>query len=167
MRILGIDPGLEKTGWGVIETEGSALRFIAGGTVKSRPADPMSVRLKDLHDGLQHIMQTYQPQAVAVEEVFVNVNARTSLKLGQARGIAILVPALAGLPVAEYSPSEIKKAVVGKGSAEKGQVGYMVKVLLPRAELTSEDMADALAVAICHGHVLRSRIPSARKGIAS
>lgn len=163
MRVLGIDPGLEKTGWGIVDTDGSSLRFVAGGQVKSSPKDPMSKRLTDLYDGLRDILESYKPDAAAIEEVFVNSNARTSLKLGQARGVGILVPALSNLAVAEYSPTEIKKAVVGKGSADKSQVEFMVKVLLPKAKVTSADMADALAVAICHSHVLKSRMPSKRK----
>lgn len=155
-RVLGIDPGLARTGWGVIEAEGTRLTFIAGGTVTSSAKLPMAERLKALHDGLQKILATYQPSHAAVEEVFVNDNAKTSLLLGQARGMALLVPALAGLEVAEYTPLLVKKSVVGYGRAEKDQVAHMVKVLLPRAQLDGADMADALAVAICHAHHLAS-----------
>ena len=155
-RILGIDPGLERTGWGIVASDGVRLSFVAGGVVKSNPADPMPVRLKALFDGLTAVVAQHAPQAAAVEEVFVNSNARTSLKLGQARGIALLVPHQAGLDVAEYTPNAIKKAVVGYGSADKDQVAHMVKVLLPTAQLTSADMSDALAVAICHAHTART-----------
>lgn len=155
-RILGIDPGLARTGWGVIEAEGNRLSFIAGGTITSNAKLAMAERLRRLHDGLQEVLSTYQPTHAAVEEVFVNDNAKTSLILGQARGMALLVPALSGLEVAEYTPLLVKKSVVGYGRAEKDQVAHMVKILLPTAQLEGVDMADALAVAICHSHHLSS-----------
>lgn len=155
-RVLGIDPGLARTGWGVVEAEGNSLRFVAGGTITSNAKDEMSVRLRTLYDGLQGVIIAHQPTHVGVEEVFVNDNAKTSLLLGQARGLALLVPALNGLEVAEYTPLLVKKSVVGFGRAEKEQVAHMVKVLLPTAQLVGADMADALAVAICHVHHLNS-----------
>jgi crossover junction endodeoxyribonuclease RuvC len=158
MRVLGIDPGLERTGWGVIEAEGNRLSFVAGGTIITKRADEGAQRLKDIFDGLTSIVQHYKPHHAAVEEVFVNNNARSSLKLGQARGIALLVPSLHDIDVAEYSATTVKKSVVGTGRAEKAQVGHMVKVLLPRADVKGEDAADALAVAICHAHTLQSSI---------
>lgn len=158
MRVLGVDPGLEKTGWGIIEVDGNRLSFVAAGTVITKRTDAGALRLKEIFDGLTAIVQHYQPHAAAVEEVFVNNNARSSLKLGQARGMALLVPALHGLDVAEYSATTIKKAVVGTGKAEKTQVSHMVKILLPRAILQTADTADALAVAICHAHTLQSSI---------
>lgn len=150
--ILGIDPGLNNTGWGIVLSSGSRLNFIAGGTIKTKPKEAMAQRLNTIHQGLAQVIEQYGPTEVAVEEVYVNDNARTSLKLGQARGIAILAAGLNALPCAEYTPSQVKKAVVGTGRAVKNQMGYMVKMLLPTADLTSEDMADACAVAICHAH---------------
>lgn len=158
IRVLGVDPGLEKTGWGVIEAEGNRLSFIAAGTIITKKTDDGAQRLKEIFDALTAIVQHHKPTTTAVEEVFVNNNARSSLKLGQARGMALLVPALHGLAVAEYSAATIKKAVVGTGKAEKEQVGHMVKVLLPRATLQTADTADALAVAICHAHTVQSGI---------
>lgn len=155
MRILGIDPGLALTGWGVIEAHGNALSYVAGGVVKTNTKDSMPKRLATLHDGLQEVLATYKPDTAAVEEVFVNSNARTSLKLGQARGIALLLPTLHGLEVGEYTPLMVKKAVVGYGKAEKEQVAVMVKMLLPAADVSQADTADALAVAICHAHTVR------------
>lgn len=156
MRILGIDPGLENTGWGIVETQGNKLSFIAGGTIRTKPGQPMAERLKVLYAGLQDVLAEHMPDAAAVEEVFVNSNARTSLKLGQARGIALLLPALAGLEVAEYSATHVKKALVGTGKAEKAQVTHMVKVLLPTATFATADTSDALAVAVCHSHTISS-----------
>jgi crossover junction endodeoxyribonuclease RuvC len=152
MIILGIDPGLALTGWGVIQSEGSKLSYLAGGVVKTNAKAPMAERLATLHDGLQEVLKTYQPDTAAVEEVFVNSNAHTSLKLGQARGIALLLPQLHGLDVSEYTPLMVKKSVVGYGKAEKEQVAQMVKMLLPTADVSQADTADALAVAICHAH---------------
>ena len=151
-KILGIDPGLNNTGWGVITSEGNSLSFVAGGVIKTSPKQSDSERLKVIHDGLADVIAKHKPTAAAVEEVFVNSNAKTSLKLGQARGIALLVPGMNGLDVGEYTPLKIKKAVVGYGRADKNQVGHMIKILLPTAKITSEDTADALAVAICHAN---------------
>lgn len=152
MIIIGIDPGLAFTGWGIIKSEGNRLAYIAGGVVKTNSKAPMSERLATIHDGLQEVLETYKPDTAAVEEVFVNSNARTSLKLGQARGIALLLPQLKGLSVSEYTPLMVKKSVVGYGRAEKEQVAQMVKMLLPTADVSQNDTADALAVAICHAH---------------
>jgi len=152
IRLLGLDPGLRHTGWGVIEVDGSRLRYVAGGTIDP-PADrPMAERLVALHDELAKVIAEYKPQEAAVEETFVNQNASSTLKLGLARGVALLVPALAGLPVTEYPANLIKKSVVGAGHAEKAQVQMMVRRLLPGCQLQSVDAADALAVAICHAH---------------
>ncbi|MEM7644104.1 MAG: crossover junction endodeoxyribonuclease RuvC [Pseudomonadota bacterium] len=150
MRVLGIDPGLRACGWGVIETEGSRVRFVACGTIRPSGAD-LGTRLWALHTGLTEIVDSYAPQAAAVEETFSNANPRATLKLGQARGIAMLVPAQAGLTVGEYAPNSVKKAVVGVGHAAKEQIGHMVRLQLPGCDPDSDDAADALAIALCHG----------------
>jgi crossover junction endodeoxyribonuclease RuvC len=152
IRIIGIDPGLRRTGWGVVEMRGNALSFLSAGTVKADLEGALAERLVALYDGLSEIVAAWAPDEAAVEQTFVNANASATLKLGQARGIALLVPARAGLSVAEYAPNAIKKAIVGAGHAEKVQIRAMVRVLLPRAEFDSDDAADALAVAICHAH---------------
>ena len=152
IRIIGIDPGLRRTGWGVVEALGSSLRFIAAGTVCSDARLDLASRLCQIHEGLAAILHLHQPHQAAVEQTFVNRNAAATLKLGQARGIAMLVPAQAGLPVAEYAPNAVKKAVIGVGHGGKEQIQLMVKMLLPKAEFDSEDAADALAIAICHQH---------------
>ncbi len=152
MRLLGLDPGLRHTGWGVIEVRGNRLSYIADGAVHSDGAKAMAERLVQLHEGLARVIERYRPDAAAVEETFVNKNPNSTLKLGQARGVALLVPALAGLPVAEYSTNLVKKSVVGAGHAEKQQIQRMVKLLLPGCLIESADAADALAVAICHAH---------------
>ncbi len=150
IRILGIDPGLRKTGWGVVVSEGSKLSFVACGCVESDGALPLGQRLRQLHDGLNKVLATHRPHEAAVEETFINRDPQSALKLGQARGIALVVPALAGLDVAEYAANLVKKTVVGVGHADKKQVQAMIRVLLPKAETSSADAADALAVAICH-----------------
>ncbi|MTH98052.1 crossover junction endodeoxyribonuclease RuvC [Roseibium sp. RKSG952] len=150
IRILGIDPGLRRTGWGVIDVTGNRLAFVASGTVSSDNKRDLAERLVQLHDGLGKVMDLHGPQEAAVEQTFVNKDAGATLKLGQARGIALLVPALSGLAVAEYAPNLVKKTVVGTGHAEKDQIRAMVKVLLPLAKFDSDDAADALAIAICH-----------------
>jgi crossover junction endodeoxyribonuclease RuvC len=154
--ILGIDPGLRTTGWGVLHSEGNSLKHLAHGTVKSDSAHDLAQRLVQLHDGLMQVLREWQPRACAVEETFVNKNPGSTLKLGQARGVALLVPALMGVPVFEYAPNHIKKAVVGVGHADKVQVHAMVARLLPGAKTASSDAADALAVAVCHAHQARS-----------
>ena len=152
IRILGIDPGLRLTGWGVIDVEGSRLKHVANGTVKSDGALLLAERLVQIHNGLMEVLTSYNPDEAAVENTFVNKDAAATLKLGQARGIALLVPALSGLPVGEYAPNHVKKSVVGVGHADKHQIKAMIGILLPRCELDSSDSADALAVAITHAH---------------
>ncbi|UIJ70832.1 crossover junction endodeoxyribonuclease RuvC [Aurantimonas sp. HBX-1] len=152
IRIIGIDPGLRNTGWGVVEIIGNSLRFVASGTVKSDAKTDLATRLKTLHDGLTAVILAHAPHEAAVEQTFVNKDAVATLKLGQARGIAMLVPALAGLPVAEYAPNAVKKTVIGVGHGDKKQIHMMVKVLMPKATFDSDDAADAIAIAICHGH---------------
>ncbi|HEY8353288.1 MAG TPA: crossover junction endodeoxyribonuclease RuvC [Sphingomonadales bacterium] len=151
-RILGLDPGLRKTGWGVIDVVGTRLVHVANGSVQSDSEGELSSRLRDLFEGLSGVIDDWQPTAAAVEETFVNKNPSSTLKLGQARGVALLVPALHGLQVAEYSPNLIKKSVVGTGHAAKEQIHAMVRHLLPGVVITGADAADALAVAICHAH---------------
>lgn len=150
IRIIGIDPGLRNLGWGIVESIGSRLTFVACGSVHSDAALSLADRLRQLHEGLGEIIHTHMPAEAAVEETFVNRDPRGALKLGQARGVALVVPALAGLPVAEYAANLIKKTVVGAGHAEKNQVAMMVKLLLPRSDAKTADAADALAVAITH-----------------
>ncbi len=150
-RILGIDPGLTRTGWGVIEIDGNRLRHIAHGVVASKPADELSARLNAIHAALVALIAAWGPDEAAVEEVFVNRNPASTLKLGMARGIALLAPAQAGLRVAEYAANLVKKSVVGTGHADKAQIAMMVGRLLPGIAATA-DAADALAVAICHAH---------------
>ena len=152
MRVIGIDPGLRNMGWGIIEVDGSRLAHVANGTCKSDGGAELAARLLDLYSQLTTVFSTYLPDAAAVEQTFVNKDAVATLKLGQARGIVLLVPALAGLAVAEYLPNLVKKTVVGAGHAQKQQVEAMVKMLLPGAMVSGADAADALAVAICHAH---------------
>ena len=152
IRIIGIDPGLRRTGWGVIESLGNNLKFIAAGTIQSDDKCSLAERLCQLHDGLATVLEQFSPDEAAVEHTFVNVNPTSTLKLGQARGIALLVPARAGLVVAEYTPNAVKKAVIGVGHGDKKQIQMMVKVLMPKALFTGADPADALAIAICHAH---------------
>ena len=152
MRLIGLDPGLRHTGWGVIDAEGNRLSHIADGVVHSRDRDALALRLVDLFRQLNDIIERYAPAAAAVEETFVNKNPSSTLKLGVARGVVLLAPAERGLPVFEYSANLIKKSVVGVGHADKQQVEMMVRRLLPGAVLESPDAADALAVAICHAH---------------
>ena len=150
MRLIGIDPGLRKTGWGVISVSGNRLSHVSDGIVESNPNLTLAQRLKQIHGGLQGVMREYNPDEAAVEETFVNMNPTSTLKLGQARGIALLVPAEFGLPVGEYPPNLVKKTVVGSGHAEKQQIQMMVRMLLPGCIVATSDAADALAVAICH-----------------
>lgn len=152
IRILGIDPGLRRTGWGLIEVEGSRLASVACGSLETSERDALGTRLVAIHDGLAAVIERYRPQEAAVEATFVNRNAATTLKLGQARGVALLVPAKSGIAVAEYAPNLVKKAIVGAGHGEKPQVRMMIGVLLPNADPLSDDAADALAVAVCHAH---------------
>jgi crossover junction endodeoxyribonuclease RuvC len=152
VRILGIDPGLRRTGWGLIESEGPRLVYVASGDVTSSNGESLAYRLRELFEGLRSVIDSFQPREAAVEETFVNENPRATLKLGQARGMALLAPALAGLSVAEYPPNLVKKSVVGAGHADKKQVMAMIGYLLPKATFKSADEADALAIAICHAH---------------
>jgi crossover junction endodeoxyribonuclease RuvC len=152
IRILGVDPGLRRTGWGVVAVTGNTLSFVASGTVKAPLDGELAGRLAVLHAGLSEVLGAWTPDEAAVEQTFVNRDGAATLKLGQARGIALLVPAQAGLSVAEYAPNAVKKAIVGAGHAEKTQIRAMVRVLLPRATFDTDDAADALAVAICHAH---------------
>jgi crossover junction endodeoxyribonuclease RuvC len=152
IRILGIDPGLRRTGWGVVDVDGNALRFVAAGTVRSDETTSLADRLCQLHDGLVAVLDLHRPDEAAVEATFVNKDAAATLKLGQARGIAMLVPARAGLAVAEYAPNAVKKTVIGVGHGDKKQIQMMVKVLLPKSSVDTADAADALAIAICHAH---------------
>ena len=152
MRLIGLDPGLRRTGWGVVAIRDNHLIHVANGTVSSKPTSSLAERLRQLHDGLVQVLTEYNPDEAAVEETFVNANPTSTLKLGQARGIALVVPAAAGITVHEYTPNQVKKAVVGTGHAAKQQIAMMVKTLLPGCDIKNADTADALAVAICHAH---------------
>ena len=154
MRILGLDPGLGTTGWGVIEADGNRLRHIANGQIRTDTVAPLPKRLAALADQLEALIAEQRPDAAAAEEVFVNKNPQSTLKLGQARGVVLMCAARAGVDVGEYSPSLVKKAVVGTGGAEKAQVHAMVSRLLPGTKIAGPDAADALAVAITHAHHL-------------
>ena len=155
MRVMGIDPGLRACGWGVIAVDGPRLRHVANGTCRPEGRD-MGTRLAALHAMLADVLAAHRPDAAAVEETFVSAGGQSALKLGQARGIAVLVPAQAGLTVGEYAPNTIKKAVVGVGHADKAQVDHMVRMQLPGCDPDSADAADALAIALCHAFHLQS-----------
>ncbi|MBC8793102.1 MAG: crossover junction endodeoxyribonuclease RuvC [Tagaea sp. CACIAM 22H2] len=157
MRVLGIDPGLRHTGWGVIEMAGNRLTHVANGRISSDGDLSTAERLTQLHDGLMAAIEAWAPLEAAIEETFVNQNPASTLKLGQARGVAMLAPARCNLPVAEYAANAIKKSVVGAGHADKAQIQMMVQRLLPGVKFESPDAADALAVAICHAHHMQSR----------
>ena len=152
VRILGIDPGLRRTGWGVIESFGNRLTFIGCGSVEPPDNLPLARRLLAIHEGLAKVLGDYAPAEAAVEQTFVNKDGVATLKLGQARGVAMLAPAMFGIAVSEYAPNQVKKTVVGAGHADKHQILVMLKILLPKAEPKSPDAADALAVAITHAH---------------
>jgi len=152
VRIIGIDPGLRRTGWGVIEIDGNRLTFIGCGSVEPPDTLPLAGRLLGIHEGLARVLAEFAPMEAAVEHTFVNKDGVATLKLGQARGIAMLAPALVGISVAEYAPNQVKKTVVGAGHADKNQIQMMLKILLPKAEPKSADAADALAIAITHAH---------------
>jgi crossover junction endodeoxyribonuclease RuvC len=152
MRLIGLDPGLQRTGWGVVEADGTRLRWIASGTLKSDAAGSLATRLAELYRGLATVLERHAPEEAAVEETFLNKNPGSTLKLGHARAVSLLVPALAGLAVHEYSANSIKKSVVGTGHADKEQVACMVRRLLPGFPGDGADATDALAVAICHAH---------------
>jgi len=155
MRVLGIDPGLRNLGWGMIDVDGSRLTHVANGICHSVGAD-LALRLLSLHQQLTAIVQQYAPDIAAVEQTFVNKDGAGTLKLGQARGIAMLVPAQAGMPVGEYAPNAVKKAVVGVGHADKRQIDHMVRLQLAGVQIAGPDAADALAIAICHSHHVQS-----------
>jgi len=163
IRILGIDPGLRNTGWGIIDAQGSRLAFVASGCVRSDAGASMGARLRQLHEGLARVIAEHAPQEAAVEETFVNRDPQSALKLGQARGVALTVPALAGLEVEEYAANVVKKTVVGNGHAGKEQIAMMVRVLLPLSQAMSADAADALAVAICHAQHRGARALARRR----
>ncbi len=157
-RLLGIDPGLRFMGWGVIEVDGNRLRHLADGVIATDGADSVPDRLRTLHAGLNALFDAWAPSEAAVEETYVNRSGSSTLKLGYARGVALLAPALAGIAVSEYGAMEVKRAVVGTGAATKEQVEMMVRRLLPGAGIRRADAADALAVAICHAHHRASRL---------
>jgi len=164
IRILGIDPGLRNTGWGVIETQGSRVSFVACGRLRTETGENIGERLARLHLGLLGVIAEHRPQEAAIEETFVNRDPQSALKLGQARGVALAAPALAGLAVAEYAANLVKKTVVGNGHAEKEQIAMMVRVLLPASDAGSPDAADALAVAICHAQHRGARALARKQG---
>ncbi len=151
IRIIGIDPGLRRTGWGIVEIAGNRLGFLACGSVTTNDKEALAARLLTIHDGLMRILDEFRPDEAAVEQTFVN-NATATLKLGQARGVTMVVPARAGVPVAEYAPNLVKKSIVGAGHGDKAQVRMMIGVLLPKADPASHDAADALAIAVTHAH---------------
>src|ERR1700744_5630880 len=152
VRILGIDPGLRRTGWGVIEIDGNRLIYVGCGSVEPPDTLPLARRLLGIHEGLAAVLGDFRPGEAAVEQTFVNKDGVATLKLGQARGVAMLAPAMFGIAVSEYAPNQVKKTVVGAGHADKNQVAVMLKILLPKAEPPSADAADALAIAITHAH---------------
>ncbi len=156
MRVIGLDPGLRRTGWGIIEADGNRLRHVGNGAVTSDSACDLATRLMQLHHGIDRVLTDFRPDEAAVEVTLANRNPSSTLKLGMARGIALLTPALVALPVAEYLPMVVKKSVVGTGHAAKTQVAMMVARLLPGCAVSSADAADALAVAICHAHTAAS-----------
>jgi crossover junction endodeoxyribonuclease RuvC len=152
VRILGIDPGLRRTGWGVVESEGNRLVFVGCGSVEPSDRLTLAERLLAIHHGLEKVLAEYAPAEAAVEQTFVNKDGAATLKLGQARGVAMLAPAMHGILVAEYAPNQVKKTVVGAGHADKTQIQMMLKILLPKADPRTADAADALAIAITHAH---------------
>jgi crossover junction endodeoxyribonuclease RuvC len=158
IRILGIDPGLRRTGWGVIEVDGNRLIYVACGSAQTDDRTPLAERLVMLHDALVRVVDEFRPDEAAVEATFVNKDAAATLKLGQARGIAMVVPAKAGVMIAEYAPNLVKKAIVGVGHGDKSQIRMMLGVLLPKADPASHDAADALAIAITHAHHRQSAV---------
>ena len=157
VRIIGFDPGLRRTGWGAIDVVNNRLIFVGSGLVTSDGSKDLALRLLQLHQGVREVLERHAPQEVAVEQTFVNKDAGATLKLGQARAIALLAPAQLGLAVYEYAPNAVKKTVVGVGHADKKQVQTMVNMLLPKATFDSEDAADALAIAICHAHQRKAK----------
>jgi len=158
IRILGIDPGLRRTGWGVVDVDGNRLIHVGCGSVDIRETLPLAERLLAIHHGLASVLNDFRPAEAAVEQTFVNKDGAATLKLGQARGIALLAPAIFGIAVSEYAPNQIKKTVVGAGHADKVQIRVMLGVLLPKADPKTADAADALAVAITHAHHRQSAL---------
>jgi len=152
IRILGIDPGLRRTGWGVVDASGSRLVFVACGRIETNDKDGVADRLVMIHDALARVVARFQPDEAAAEATFVSKDASATLKLGQARGVALLVPARARVPVVEYAPNLVKKTIVGAGHGDKSQIRMMIRVLLPKAKPDTDDAADALAVAVTHAH---------------
>jgi crossover junction endodeoxyribonuclease RuvC len=152
VRIIGLDPGLRRTGWGIVDVDGNRLRYVASGTVTPPVSAPLANRLSHLFEAISALVDEHRPHEAAVEETFVNSGARSALQLGQARGVVLMTPASLGLPVGEYAANLVKKSVVGTGHADKSQIQSMIAVLLPGARVKGADAADALAIAICHAH---------------
>lgn len=167
MRILGLDPGLRTTGWGVVEVDGARIRHVANGRIVPDAEAPVPARLVAIFEGLEEVLARHRPQSAAVEETFVNANPSSTLRLGFARGVALLAPARLGIEVAEYATTAVKKSVVGVGRADKVQVQAMVQRLLPGVRLDGADAADALAVALCHGHHVQTRGRWAAQAVAT
>ena len=157
VRILGLDPSLASTGWGIIEVENNRLRYVADGFIATDTKAPISERLAMINKTLTSIIELYKPDEAAIEQVFLNANPASTIKLGMARGVVIMTPAMFGIPVTEYEPNKVKKAVVGVGKAEKSQVETMVKILLPGCKPKNNDSSDALAIALCHNSFRRTR----------
>ena len=162
IRILGIDPGLRRTGWGVLDVDGNRLIFVGCGSVETREHMALASRLLTIHAGLGAVLARFRPSEAAIEQTFVNKDGVATLKLGQARGVAMLAPAMFGIAVAEYAPNQVKKTVVGAGHADKTQIQAMLKILLPKADPASAAAADALAIAITHAHHRKSAALAAR-----
>ncbi|HVY59857.1 MAG TPA: crossover junction endodeoxyribonuclease RuvC [Xanthobacteraceae bacterium] len=158
IRILGIDPGLRRTGWGLVDVDGNRLIFVGCGSINTDAHGSVAERLVTIHDGLARVVEEFRPDEAAVEATFVNKDAAATLKLGQARGVALLIPARAGVTVAEYAPNLVKKTIVGAGHGEKAQIRMMIGVLLPKADPATHDAADALAIAVCHAHHRQSAL---------
>jgi crossover junction endodeoxyribonuclease RuvC len=156
MRILGLDPSISSTGWGIIDVEGSRLSYVADGFIPTSPKQPLSQRLQNIHNELQKIIELYKPNEASIEITFLNSNPETSLKLSMARGVVFLIPALHNIPLYEYEPNKIKKALTGVGKADKTQVETMVKILLPGCKPKNNDSSDALAIAITHANLRNS-----------
>src|SRR3984957_18245400 len=167
IRIIGIDPGLRRTGWGVVESAGNRLSFLGCGSVATDDRNDLAMRLLAIHDGLMRILEEFRPDEAAVEATFVNKDAKATLKLGQARGIAMVVPARAGMRVAGYAPHLVKQRIVGVGHGDKNQVRMMIGVLLPKADPSSDDAADALAIAVTHAHHRQSVVLKVSARIAA